>query len=259
MKLRFLPFIYFFATCLLLNGCSTTYSDLRSGDFKEAFSNCLACKTPESDDDIKSMNLISRDDVAIYRKYFGYEASAKPNVGVFSVDFKNQYESASGLAAKKDLRNEMIDELLILADIKYSRYRSDLVTRRKIIDFSSDYYSSLFSGTAALTTGGMTPQILSGISAFVSGTRDSLEKRVYASQTADALTSIMDKRRAMCRKMIEEKRNKRDVDIYSPLAAVSDIMLMQEQSKMEVTISTFADTVQKIANGGVVESPCTSY
>lgn len=259
MKLRFSPLIYFFVTGFLLNGCSTTYSDLRSGDINKALCNGLICDTQEGDYDIKSINLISRDDVAIYKKYFGYEKSAKFNVGIFSVDFKNEYDNASGLAAKKDLRNEMIDELLILADIKYSRYRSDLVTRRKIIDFSSDYYSSLFSGTAALTTGGMTPQILSGISAFFSGTRDSLEKRVYASQTADALTSIMDKRRAMCRKMIEDKRNKRDVDIYSPLAAVSDIMLMQEQSKMEVTISTFADTVQKIVNGGVVESPCTSY
>ncbi|ABE55341.1 hypothetical protein Sden_2059 [Shewanella denitrificans OS217] len=185
-------------------------------------------------------NLITLEQSAmIARKYFVSPSSDKNDKSDKS-EWINQIIldkfNSSNNNDKKQIRNDLIDELFILSDYNYNNYKINISQAKKSIDLGTDMYSLLLTGAAALTTGGNTPNILAGIATFITGTKESFDKTLFAEQTIDTLINIMDGRRMELKVKISSKKE-RNINEFSLLTAIREIIEMHHHGNVLSALS----------------------
>jgi hypothetical protein len=148
-----------------------------------------------------------------------------------------EYFNSLDATEQKSARNDMIDDLLILSDHEFHGYIAEIYLSKAGTEIGFDAYTTLLSGTAALTTGGATPHILSGLAAFLTGTRTSIDKNVFAEQTAQSLINTMDTNRLIIERAILDKKDK-PIGEYSLRDAALDLVEMHQEGSIVAAVKS---------------------
>jgi hypothetical protein len=103
---------------------------------------------------------------------------------------------AACLQAQTDkCRNELVGARIYATDIQFSQFEARIFTQTRTGGFVATLATlGLTAGAAA--AGGGTPQVLSGIAAFIIGGREAFQKEVLAEKTVLAIHTAMRARRA---------------------------------------------------------------
>ncbi|MGX9965922.1 hypothetical protein ACVFYP_21530 [Roseomonas sp. F4] len=94
------------------------------------------------------------------------------------------------LASQTECRDTITQALLVAIDLRYAQFELDFFDQGRGVGFASTV-ASLGLGTAGALVGNGTSQILSAISAGVTGTREAFNRELLAEQTASALLTAM--------------------------------------------------------------------
>lgn len=192
--------------------------------------------------------------VLITKKYFNFIENPESNMvskndkktdnsqlqDWISPEFIKLYNESSDVN-KMALRNDMIDDIIILSDYYFQKYRTNTFALRKSTDMTFDTYSSILSSTAALTTGGMTPNILSGIAGLFTGMKNNYNKAMFAEQTAESVINIMQANRLNKQAEIIEKKSN-PISQYTMRSAFRDLLDMHQEGSLISAVTSLQKT-----------------
>ena len=105
---------------------------------------------------------------------------------------------------KRGYRNSVILGQMQAIDIRFSEFQEALYREGIITNLSLDILGIGVGAAGATVTGGNTSQILSAVSAGISGSQTSINKNVYYERTMPALLALMEAERAKIRTQIEQ-------------------------------------------------------
>jgi hypothetical protein len=88
-------------------------------------------------------------------------------------------------------RNQILDELIFLADVNYYKFEAELYQARAFFDTTTDMGILGLGAAGALITVSGTQAIISAISGGIGGTRTSISKNYFHEQSTQALIAKM--------------------------------------------------------------------
>lgn len=107
-----------------------------------------------------------------------------------------QYEGARGQEATlRQARNDLIFNYMAIIDIRYTQYVSGLSSENSTINVAADSLSTAFNAAGAITSAGQTSQVLSALSATITGARDSIDKHALYDAAVPAVIAQMNANR----------------------------------------------------------------
>ena len=165
---------------------------------------------------------------------------------ILSDGFEKKYNSAGN--NKKTLRNVMIDDLISLSNYRYQNYVKRLTFSQNSVEFSANFFATAVSGVGALATGGSTPNILSGISAFITGTKDSYQEIMFGNKAIEAIINSMTAERNKLQLEILKKKVK-SADDYPVSTVLREILDMHNSGDVMVALNKILqDTSEEVKN-----------
>ena len=154
--------------------------------------------------------------------------------------FNQQFDAAAD-AQKKVLRNDMIEDLIVLSNHDFHQYIVLLYASKSSVETWFDLSTTALSGTAALATGGATPRILSGVASFLGGARTSIDKNTFADQSIQSIINTMDSNRLTKQAAILKHRDD-SLDAYSLHQAASDLLDMHAEGNIVKALNSLVQT-----------------
>ncbi len=154
--------------------------------------------------------------------------------------FTQKFDAATD-AQKKALRNDMIEDLIVLSNHDFHQYILLLYASKASVDTWFDLSTTALSGTAALATGGATPRILSGIASFLGGARTSIDKNTFADQSIQSIINTMDSNR-LTKQVAILKHKDESLDTYSLHQAASDLIDMHGEGNIVKALNSLVQT-----------------
>ena len=121
----------------------------------------------------------------------------------------------------KEKRNQILNDLLILSDLRYKRWKNKIKYSSDIPNSIVDVLAIGLSATATLTTGDLS-QIFAGSTTALLGMQESVNKRLLANQTLETIIQAIELERLKKRQEIFINLDK-EADKYSLSAGVRDI------------------------------------
>lgn len=128
-------------------------------------------------------------------------------------DFLSKYDSAPDEKAKRIIRNNMIDDLILLSDLLYEQYKHRLNWGKTLGNFVIDITSIALTGTATITGHTDTKDLLTGLSTIVQGAGLSINKNLYYEQTMATLINVMDTNRLKKKALLLKFKDKDIIEI----------------------------------------------
>jgi hypothetical protein len=177
------------------------------------------------------------------QEYAGYSSK---NSSYLNPEFLKQVDSPVAPHDSQSLRNDMIDQLILLSDHNFSEYMIYLTATSSTFESGADIASTLLSTTATIATGGATPRILSGVSAFITGTRATIDRNFLANQSIPILINTMNASRSTMKTDILKGKLK-PIAEYSIDTAASDVQAMDRQGNLVVALSSLLGKTGKDA------------
>ena len=121
----------------------------------------------------------------------------------------------------KQERNQILNDLLILSELRYKRWKNKIKYSSDIPNSIVDVLAIGLSATATLTTGDLS-QIFAGSTTALLGMQESVNKRVLANQTLETIIQAIELERLKKRQEIIVNYDKK-LDKYSLFDGVRDI------------------------------------
>ena len=229
----------------LICGCSVGL-DRKSWTYQAAM-HSMTVEDPMTDDEA----------LATFERYFLPDCAVKPkserskcmaiiedarisDSGSFNPTFFNKFKNSDSDAQVK-LRDLMIQEMIRASDRLFLGYRVYLSASRATFDSGASVIATALSTTASIATGGVTPRILSGVSALTTGAQATIEKNYLASQSTSALVSTMNANRTTRQIAILQKKGA-SIARYDLQAAANDIIDMNRQGSLIAAIDAVQST-----------------
>jgi hypothetical protein len=128
---------------------------------------------------------------------------------------------ATPLASQRPCRDAVAQSLLVAIDLRYAEFELQFFDANRAAGFGSSV-ALLGLGAAGSLAGNGTAQVLSAISAFVTGTRESFGREILVEQTMPALLTAMRTQRNMVSLRIRDGLSL-DAERYPLGVALSDL------------------------------------
>lgn len=137
--------------------------------------------------------------------------------------FRNKYDNAADDNIKRQVRNEIIYELMGVSDEFFHDYEKALRYRNVAKNLGFDALLLSITGATAVVGGEATKAILGAIATGVKGFDTSIDKNLFMDQTIQALELEMETLRSKRNKIIKDHLAKDDVTTYPLQAGLDDI------------------------------------
>lgn len=111
----------------------------------------------------------------------------------YCADILDRYKNTDNESDRRELRDEIVNGRLRAIDIHYNSFEQSLAGEHVKMDFFSDVTLLALTGTSAVMPGyEVARTILSAVAAFVTGTKASIDEKVYFRKTIPVLFTKME-------------------------------------------------------------------